>query len=94
MPGFQVNTDELAAGGGHQHVVAAAVGGTAGLVRAAASAIAEGAGHSGASAAGSAWGTAWEAELTARAELLRRSAANVAAAAEAYRETDDGQMRG
>ncbi len=94
MPGFQVNTDELAAGGGQQGVVAAAVGSTAGLVRAAGSAISEGAGHSGASAAGEAWGGAWQAELAARAEVLRRAAANLNAAAEAYRETDDGQMRG
>jgi hypothetical protein len=93
MPGFEVNTDALAAGRGHQDAIAAAVGGTAGLVRAAASAISESAGHDGASAAGATWGTAWESELARHADGLRRSGVNLEAAADAYRETDEGQMR-
>jgi uncharacterized protein YukE len=94
MPGFQVDTNELAAGQGHHDVIAGTIGGSAGLLRAAAAAIAEGAGHAGASAAGADWGAAWEAELAGRAEVLRRTGQNLAAAADAYRETDDGQMRG
>ena len=62
MPRFAVNTDELASGRGHQDMVAATIGGAAGLLRAAGSSISDAAGHSG-------------------------------AAAEAYRETDAGQMR-
>ena len=94
MPGFNVNPRELAAGRGHHDAVAGSIGGSAGLLRAAAAAIAEGAGHAGASAAGADWGTAWEAELAGRAELLRRTGQNLSAAADAYRETDEGQMRG
>jgi hypothetical protein len=93
MPGFQVNPDELAAGRGHHDVVAGAIGGSAGVLRAASAAIAEGAGHPGASAAGADWGAAWEGELAGRAEVLRRTGLNLAAAADAYRETDEGQMR-
>jgi hypothetical protein len=93
MPGFEVNTEALAAGRGHQDAIAAAVAGTAGMVRAAASAISESAGHAGASAAGGTWGAAWESELARHADGLRRSGVNLAAAADAYRETDEGQMR-
>jgi hypothetical protein len=93
MPRFQVNTDELATGRGHQDMVAAALGGAAGLLRAAGSSISDAAGDSGAAAAGADWGTAWEGELAGRAEVLRRTGQNLAAAAEAYRETDAGQMR-
>jgi uncharacterized protein YukE len=93
MPGFQVNPNELAAGRGHHDAIAGEIGGSAGLVRAAAAAIAEAAGHAGASAAGADWGAAWEAELAGRAEVLRRTGQNLAAAADAYRETDEGQMR-
>ena len=93
MPRFEVNTDELAAGRGHQDMVAAAIGGAAGLLRAAGSSIADSAGHPGAATAGADWGSAWEAELAGRAEVLRRAGQNLAAAAEAYRETDAGQMR-
>jgi hypothetical protein len=93
MPRFQVNTDELAAGRGHQDMVAATIGGAAGLLRAAGSSIADAAGHPGASAAGADFGSAWEVELAARAEVLRRTGQNLAAAAEAYRETDEGQLR-
>jgi hypothetical protein len=63
------------------------------MVRAAASAISESAGHAGASAAGGAWGTVWEAELRRHADGLRQSGVNLAAAADAYRETDEGQLR-
>jgi uncharacterized protein YukE len=94
VPRFQVNTDELAAGESRQAMIAGAIGGSAGLVRAAASSIADAAGHAGASSAGSDWGAAWEGELVARAEVLRRAGQNLAAAAQAYRETDDGQMHG
>ena len=93
MPGFEVNTDALAAGRGHQDAIAAAVGGAAGLVRAAGLAISESAGHAGASAAGGTWAAAWESELARHADGLRRSGMNLEAAAHAYRETDEGQMR-
>ena len=93
MPGFQVNTDELAAGRGHHDTIAGAIGGSAGLLRAAAGSIADAAGHPGASAAGADWGTVWEVELAGRAEAIRRTGQNLGAAAEAYRETDEGQMR-
>jgi hypothetical protein len=93
MPGFEVNTDALAAGRGHQDAIATAVGGTAGLVRAAAAAISDSAGHAGASAAGESRGVAWESELARHADGLRQSAVNLGAAAAAYRETDEGQMR-
>jgi hypothetical protein len=93
VSGFQVDADQLAAGRGHQEMVAGTIGGAAGVVRAAAAVVADGAGHPGACGAGADWGTAWEVELTGRAEVLRRAGANLAAAAEAYRETDEGQMR-
>lgn len=93
MARFEVNTDELAAGRGHQEMAAAALGGAAGLLRAAGSSIADAAGHPGAATAGADWGSAWEAELAGRAEVLRRTGQNLAAAAESYRETDAGQMR-
>jgi uncharacterized protein YukE len=93
MPGFQVNTDELAAGRGRQDAIAGAIGGAAGVMRAAGTSIAEAAGHPGASAAGAGFATAWESELSGRADFLRRAGENLAAAAEAYRETDAGQMR-
>jgi hypothetical protein len=93
VPSFQVDPDQLAAGRGHQEIVAGAIGGAAGVLRAAAAAVAEGAGHAGACGAGADWGAAWDAELVGRADVLRRSGENLAAAAEAYRETDEGQMR-
>jgi hypothetical protein len=93
MPRFQVNTDELAAGRGHQDMVASAIGGAAGLIRAAGSSISDAAGHPGAAAAGADWSAAWEGELDRRSETLRRTGENLAAAAEAYRETDEGQIR-
>jgi Excreted virulence factor EspC, type VII ESX diderm len=93
MPRIDVTTDELAAGGSHQAAVAAAIGGSAGLVRAAGAAIAGAAGHAGAATAGSDWGAAWEAELSARADVVGRSAHNLDAAAAAYEETDGGQIR-
>jgi hypothetical protein len=70
MPGFQVNTDELAAGRGHHDMVAGAIGGSAGVLRAAAAAIADGAGHSGAAAAGADFGAAWEADVTRPGESV------------------------
>jgi Excreted virulence factor EspC, type VII ESX diderm len=93
MPGFQVNTDELAAGRGHQDMIASALGGAAGMMRAAGTSIADAAGHPGAATAGTDFGSAWEGELAGRAEFLRRTGENLAAAAEAYKETDAGQMR-
>jgi hypothetical protein len=86
MPEFKVNTDELAAGRGHHHMIAGEIGGSAGLLRAAA-------GHSGASAAGADWGVAWDGALVGNADALRRTGDNLAAAAHAYRETDESQMR-
>jgi hypothetical protein len=88
-----VDPDQLAAGRGHQEMVAGAVGGAAGVLRAAAAGVADAAGHPGACGAGADWGAAWEGELASRAEVLRRAGVNLAAASEAYRETDEGQMR-
>jgi hypothetical protein len=93
VPSFQVNPDQLATGRGRQDTVAGAIGGAAGVLHAATAAVAEGAGHAGACSAGAAWGAAWESELAGRTEVLRRASQNLAAAAEAYRETDEGQMR-
>jgi hypothetical protein len=93
MPEFKVNPDQLAAGRGHNDVVAGTVGGAAGLLRAAASSVADSAGHAGASTAGADWGMAWEGQLAGSAEAIRRTGQNLAAAAHAYRETDEGQMR-
>jgi hypothetical protein len=93
MPRIHVNTDELAAGQGHQAAIAAALGGSGGALRAASSTIADAAGHPGAMAAGADWGAAWESAFAARADAILRAAQNLGAAAEAYRETDDGQMR-
>jgi hypothetical protein len=93
MPDFKVHADELAAGRGHHHAIAGALGGSAGLLRAAASTVAESAGHDGAMAAGADWGTAWEGHLATNAEAIRRTGDNLGAAAAAYRETDEGQMR-
>ena len=93
MPDFRVNTDELAAGRGHHHAVAGTIAGSAGILRTAASTVAESAGHAGASAAGADFGAAWDAHLVGHAETLRRTGDNLAAAAHSYRETDEGQMR-
>jgi hypothetical protein len=93
MARIDVDTNELTAGGGHQAAVAATIGGSAGLVRAAGAAIAGAAGSAGAAAAGSDWGAAWEAELTARADTVGWSARSLEAAAAAYQETDAGQIR-
>ena len=93
MPEFKVNPDQLAAGRGHNDMVAGTIGGTAGLLRAAASSVADAAGHPGASAAGADWGSLWEGQLAGSAEAIRRTGENLAAAAHAYRETDEGQMR-
>ena len=93
MPGFDVNADELAAGQGHQAGLAASIAGSAGLIRAASAAIAGAAGHAGAASAGADWGAAWEGELRSRAEVARRAGENLGAAASAYRESDEGQMR-
>lgn len=88
-----MNADQLAAGQANHDEVAGAIGGAAGVLHAAAAAVAECAGHAGACAAGADWGAQWEAELGGRTEVLRRAGQNVAAAAAAYRETDEGQMR-
>jgi hypothetical protein len=93
MPDFKVNTDELAAGRGHHHIIAGALGGSSGVLRAASSSVAESAGHPGAMAAGADFGMAWEGHLASNADAIRRTGDNLGAAAAAYRETDDSQMR-
>lgn len=94
MPRFRADTDQLAAGEGHAAAIAGVLAEAAGLMRAAAGSIADAAGHAGASAAGAAFGSAWEQSLAGHGEAVQRSGRNVAAAAAAYRETDEGQMRG
>ncbi|MGI8750491.1 MAG: hypothetical protein ACR2J6_08085 [Thermoleophilaceae bacterium] len=94
MAEFRVDTDQLAGGEGTQTLVSGWLETSAGMLRATAAEIAGAAGHAGASAAGDAWGVAWGAEMAGHAEAVRRSGRNVAAAASAYRETDEGQMRG
>lgn len=91
MAEIQVDPNQLVAGQGQQAAISSAVAGAAGVVRAAGSALGDGAGQPG---AGDAWAAAWEGELAGRAQGLLRASQNLAAAAEAYRETDDGQMRG
>jgi hypothetical protein len=93
MPDFKVNTDELAAGRGHHEMIAGGLGGSAGILGAAAAAVAASSGHAGAMAAGADWGAVWEAHLAAHAETARRTGHNLAAASDAYRETDASQMR-
>ena len=93
MPDFKVNTDELAAGRGHHHTIAGALGGSAGMLSAAATSIAESAGNEGAMTAGADFGTVWEGHLVGNAEAIRRTGDNLGAAAVSYRETDEGQMR-
>ena len=88
-----MNTDELAAGSGHQDAIVGTIGGAAGVMRSAGTSIADAAGHEGASAAGADFAGAWERELAGRAVFLQRAGENLAAAALAYRETDAGQMR-
>jgi len=63
------------------------------MVRAAASSIAESAGHEGAMTAGADFGAVWEGHLAGNAEAIRRTGDNLGAAAVSYRETDEGQMR-
>ena len=63
------------------------------MVRAAASSIAESAGHEGAMAAGTEFGHVWEGHLIGNAETIRRTGENLGAAAAAYRETDESQMQ-
>jgi len=94
VAGFRVDTDQLAGGEGDQVLVTGWLGTSAGMLAATAAAIAGAAGHPGASAAGDAWGAAWGAEMAGQAEAVQRSGRNLAAAAAAYRETDEGQMRG
>ena len=94
MAEFRVDTDQLAGGEGDQILVTEWLGTSAGILQATAAAIAGAAGHAGASAAGEAWGRAWGAEMAGHAEAVQRSGRNLAAAAAAYRETDEGQMRG
>lgn len=91
MAEIQVDSNQLMAGQGQQAAIASAVGSVAGLVRAAGSSIGDGAGQPGAA---DAWAAAWEGELAGRAQGLLRASQNLAAAADAYRETDAGQMRG
>jgi hypothetical protein len=90
---LRVDTEQLAAGEGHHAVVAGDLRGSAGSVRAAAAGIAGAAGHAGAAAAGDAWGVAWAAALSGHADAVHATGRNLAAAAAAYRETDDRQMR-
>ena len=90
MPGFQVDPDQLVAGS------RASGGGCRGdRWRRGLVALGCGGGRRGRGAcgAGEDWGAAWEGELAGRAQVLRRTGENLAAAAEAYRETDEGQMR-
>ncbi len=63
------------------------------MVRAAATSIAESAGHEGAMTAGSDFGAVWEGHLAGNADAIRRTGDNLGAAAVSYRETDEGQMR-
>jgi uncharacterized protein YukE len=93
MSQLHVDTEQLAAGEGHHAVVADALRGTAGAVRAAASGIAGAAGHAGAASAGDAWGLSWAGSLSGHAEAVHATGRNLAAAAASYRETDDRQMR-
>lgn len=94
MAEFRTETDQLADGGGRQSALAASLHGLQGAVRAAADGIAGASGHAGAAAAGSAWGAAWATQVAAHAEAVQLSARNLDGAAAAYRETDEGQMRG
>jgi hypothetical protein len=93
MSRFWVDTDVLGGGQAHHEAIAGALGGAAGLLRAAAGTIAAGAGHAGAASAGADWGAAWGGALVEHAEAVRRTGQNVSAAAAAYRETDETQMR-
>jgi hypothetical protein len=93
MGKIETQPDQLVAVGGQHAAVAAALEECAGLVRAAAQGIAEGAGHPGAAAAGEDYGASWGTHLAQAKENVHRSGANLSAAAEAYRETDGGQMR-
>jgi hypothetical protein len=93
MARFWVDTDELGAGQAHHDAIAGALGGSAGLLRAAAATIAAGAGHARAASAGSDFGATWDGALAGHADAVRRTGRNVSAAAAAYRETDDTQMR-
>ena len=67
--------------------------GLPGMVRAAATSIAESAGHEGAMTAGADFGAVWEGHLAGNADAIRRTGDNLGAAAVSYRETDEGQMR-
>jgi uncharacterized protein YukE len=90
---LSVDTEQLGAGAGHHVLVAGALRDTAGSVRAAAAAIAGGAGHAGAASAGDAFGASWAGALSGHADAVHATGRNLAAAAAAYRETDDRQMR-
>jgi uncharacterized protein YukE len=90
---LRVDTEQLGAGAGHHVLVAVALRDTAGTLRAAASGIAGAAGHAGAASAGDAFGSSWAGALSGHADAVHATGRNLAAAASAYRETDDRQMR-
>ena len=93
MAEIRVQPGELEAGSGRQTAGALDLLETAGEVTATADSISGAAGHGGAAAAGSSWGGAWPRVLGVRADAQQRAAANLTAAAAAYQETDEGQIR-
>jgi hypothetical protein len=90
---LRIDTEQLGAGAGHHVLVAGALRETAGTVRAAASGIAGAAGHAGAASAGDGFGASWAGALSGHADAVQTTGRNLAAAASAYRETDERQMR-
>lgn len=90
---IEVEPQQLATGRAQHASVAAALAECAGMMSAASQGLADGAGHPSAMAAGEAYGASWGAHLTQARDSVELTGADLAAAAEAYRETDDGQMR-
>ncbi len=90
---IEVDTGQLAAGRAEHAAVVGMLAECAGLMGAASQGFVEGAGQPGAVRAGEAYGARWGADLAGAGDCVDRAGANLAAAAEAYRETDEGQMR-
>ena len=88
MPRIEVEPGQLARAGAGQSDAAAALVEAAGALQAAAASAAGAAGDGGAPAAIASWGDGWALALDALSGVASGTAANVAAAGDAYAATD------
>jgi hypothetical protein len=93
MPRIEVDTDSLTAGGAAQTAAGGHALEAAGALQAAMAAAADAVGDAGAGGAVGDWGATWSRSLAALGDATVRTGGNLTAAGQAYRETDEGQMR-